>query len=63
MCVTELTILSVGSKKELVSIHLFEMHFLIFVELLSTHALNRNSTDVDEPPNDSGLSESASRLC
>ena len=58
MCVTELTILSVGLKKEFASIHSFELHFLNFVEPPSPHALNRNSTDVDEPPTDSLLSES-----
>ena len=36
-------------KKELASIHLFELHFLNFVEPPSPHALNRNSTDIGEP--------------
>ena len=61
-CATELTILSVSLKKELASIHLFELHFLNFVEPPSPHALNRNSADADEPPTDSLLSESTSPL-
>ena len=49
-------------KKEFGSVHLFELHFLNFVEPPSPHALNRNSADIDEPPTDSVLSESASSL-
>ena len=39
-----------GLKKEFARMHLLELHFLNFVEPPSPHALNRNSTDVDEPP-------------
>ena len=55
LCVTKITIFSVGWKKELASMHLFEFHFLIFFP--SPFALNRNSIDGDEPPTDSLPSE------
>ena len=38
--------------------YLFQLHFLNFVETPSPHALNRNSTDIDEPQTDSLLYES-----
>ena len=51
-----------GLKKELASIHLFELHFLNFLEPASRHTLNRNSTDVYQSLIDSLLSESTSPL-
>ena len=50
-------------KKEFASIHLFEIHFLNFVEPSSPHALSRISIVVDESPTNSLLPESTSPLC
>ena len=59
---TELTILSVGLKKKFASMHLFKLCVLNFFESPFPHALNRDFTDIEEPPIDSLLSESTSPL-
>ena len=62
MCVTELAFLSVDLRKQIASMYLLESYFLDFVEPPSQHALNRNSTDIGDPPVDSLVSESTSKL-
>ena len=49
--------------KEFANICLVKLRFLSFVETSSSRALNRDSTEVDEPPNNFLQSEITLALC